>query len=331
MLKNRTLQIFFFIILAGCIATGLFFYWQYSAKHPSTDDAYISAHQINIAPQITGRVGQVAVSDHQHVLKGQLLFSIEPHPFIIALQKAEADLANTQQQVIAAHNAVLSAQAAVTQRQAELTNTQKATQRTLTLVKRKLESKASGDQAVSNLAVAKAAVEAAQQQLQEAKAKQGKLGDQNASIRAAQAAVNQARLNLSYTHINAPISGYIENFNLRQGATVSAYQSVLTLIDTTHFWAQANFKETQLAHIRAGQPATIKLDMYPKQIFKGVVTKISHGSGSTFSLLPAENATGNWVKVTQRFPIRIDIHSHFKNKPLRIGASATVTVNTATH
>ena len=225
-------------------------------------------------------------------------------------------------------SAVKAAEATLTQRQAELKNTQKSTQRTLTLVKRKLASQADADQASQNLSVAEAAVVAAQNELQEAKEKLGINGENNASLRAAKATLAQAQLDLGYTMVRAPHDGVVENVTIRPGSTVTAYQSTFSLIENRDYWASANFKETQLTRIRTGQPATIHIDMYPDQIFNGIVSSISTSSGASFALLPPENATGNWVKVTQRFPVRIKIISRYPNAPLRIGSSCTVTIDT---
>ena len=155
----------------------------------------------------------------------------------------------------------------------------------------------------------------------------GSGANSNAKIKAAQAEVSNLKLQLSYTNITAPSSGYINNLNLRQGDTVAAFQPVFALVDDEHWWVAANFKETDLERIKVGQPATIILDMYPKHLYQGKVTSISTGSGSAFALLPAENASGNWVKVTQRFPVWVSIENS-KPYPLRIGASATVKINT---
>lgn len=331
MLKNRTLQILILGLVIGVTAVGLTLYWRYTARHPSTDDAYIQAHTVEINARITGEVMAVYVKDHQYIKQGQPLFEVDPQPFVVALNKARANLKDTRQQVAAADSAVQTAQAELTERQAQLVRTRKATARTLKLANSNYVSQADADQARQDLTVAENAVTAAQSQLNEAKAKLGSKGNSNASIQAAQAAVKQATLNLSYTKINAPTSGYVENFTLRKGDGVTAYQGLFSVIENNHFWAEANFKETQLARIQSGEPATVHVDMYPHRVFRGVVSRLSTGSGASFALLPAENATGNWVKVTQRFPVRIDIISHFPNAPLRLGASCTVTINTTAH
>jgi len=150
-------------------------------------------------------------------------------------------------------------------------------------------------------------------------------------VRAASAGLDKATHERVRTHVTAPTNGWVSNANLRPGAIVQAGTPAFALIEDGHWWVDANFKETDLARIKPGQPATIRLDMYPGTMLNGMVESISAGAGSTFSVLPPENATGNWVKVTQRFPIRIRITSEpIPDKPLRVGASADVTIDTIT-
>ncbi len=326
-MKKKTLQFTFLLTLIAALAAGLSFYWHYEKNYPSTDDAYVQANIITIAPRITGQVVNVYVQDQQFVIAGQALFDLDPTPFLVELNKAIAHVDETIQQINAAQSAVKTAKSLLTERKAQLTNIIKDSRRTFKLVSERLYSVAEGDRARSNLDVAEAEVAAAKSQLAEAQQKLGQLGDANASLRAAKATVAQAQLNLTYTHVIAPKNGYISNFTLRTGAPVSAYQDIFSIVEKEAWWAIANFKETDLEHIHIGQSATIKIDMYPQVIFKGTVTSISAGSGSSFSLLPPENATGNWVKVTQRFPVRINILDRYPNFPLRVGASCEVTID----
>ena len=327
-MKKKRTQIILLIILIIILLVGLGLYWHHQKYYPSTDDAYVQADIVNVAPRITGEISKIYVTDHQRVVKGQALFDIDPKPFTVSLDKAIANLDETAQQVQAAKSAMITAKSLLTERKAELTNTVKNTKRTLSLVKQKLDAVAAGDQAKSDLLVARAAVAAATSQLDEARQKLGHLGGANASIRAAKASIEQARLNLQYAHVVAPSDGYVSNFTLRVGDPVNAYQDIFALVEKGEIWASANFKETDLERIHDGQPATIRVDMYPHILFKGVVASISAGSGTSFALLPPENATGNWVKVIQRFPVRIDITTRFKNYPLRVGASCEVTIDT---
>ena len=164
---------------------------------------------------------------------------------------------------------------------------------------------------------------------QEGDSTQANLKSALAQVALDQANLRQAELNLSYTRVLAPESGWITHFSLCEGTDVAASQSLFALISNQEFWIDANFKETEIAHLRQGQIANIKVDMYPQHVFQGVVESISGGSGNVFSLLPPENATGNWVKVTQRVPVRIRVIHPDAAYPLRIGTSASVTVRRA--
>lgn len=315
-----------FAILALII--GGYTYWLHEKHFPSTDDAYIQAHIINVATQVNGKIATVSVKNQQAVKKGELLFTIDPHPFLIALQKAEANLSNTKQAIVADKNAVLAADALLAQRQADLVNARKNYHRVTPLVKKGFYAKAAGDQATQELTVAQQAVNAAKNELLEAKAKLGQYGDGRADIEAAKSAIAQAKLNLSYTKVYAPADGEVAKFGLQPGQTVVAYQSLFSLVETNTWWAMANMKETNLERIKPGQTAIIHVDMYPGTSFHGVVASISPGSGSSFALLPPENATGNWVKVTQRFPVKVLIKDPNKRYPLRLGASCSVSIDT---
>lgn len=313
-----------FVVLAGIG----YWYWLYNSLHPSTDDAYVQANVVNVAAQVTGPVTKIYVQDHQYVQEGQPLFDIDPTPFRLAVAKAQADLKATLQQVDADNQAVNAAQAIVTERTAQLANAQKTANRYNSLIAEKLVSQAAADQANEALSVAKAELEAAQKQLQQAIAKRGEPNDDNAAIQAARATLAQAELDLQHTHVIAKATGYLVNFALRVGSIVTADETQFAIIDNQLWWVQANFKETDLKHVKVNDPATIRLDMYPEHVFHGIVHSISSGSGASFSVLPPENATGNWVKVTQRFPVKVIIADAAPAFPLRMGASASVTINT---
>lgn len=258
---------------------------RYFDNHPNTDDAYVQAGTINIAAQVTGPIANIFVKDHQVVQKDQLLFTIDPLPFQIAVNKAEAN-------VVAEQAALVLAQ-------------QNAT-RILHLVQMDQASKAAGDQAQSQLDSAKA------------------------NLMASQAQLAQARLDLEHTRIIAPNSGIVTEFVLRPGNNVVADTTLFMIVIEKDFWIDANFKETQVARIKPGQPVKITLDMFPHHTFHGVVDAVSSASGSVFSIMPPENASGNWVKVTQRFPVKIMIQDQTPEFPLRAGSTATVTIDTST-
>jgi membrane fusion protein (multidrug efflux system) len=277
--KKLTLWISIAIILS------IVFYslFNYLGAHPSTDDAYVQADTINIAAQVAGPVANIYVKDHQSVEKDQLLFTIDPAPFEIAVSKATATIAAQQ---------------------ATLFLAEQNANRILRLVKTGQESKAAGDQAQSQLDNAKAQLTAYQSQLA------------------------QAKLDLEHTRITAPRAGIVTQFLLRPGNNITASNTLFMLVEQDHFWIDANFKETQVARMQPGQPVKIVLDMFPKHEFHGIVDAVSSASGAVFSLMPPENASGNWVKVTQRFPVKILIKNPDPAFPLRAGATATATIDT---
>lgn len=304
-------------------------YREYTGIHIETSDAYLHAYSVRISPQVEGRVLQVPVKDQEHVKQGQLLLEIDPAPFKIAVEQAQAQLDLAKQQAAAAQAAVDAANAQVDRRQALLKNARSDAKRTLTLVRKGTLSQSQGDNAKAALKEAQANLDAAQADLRQAQKQLGAPGAQNARIRAAAAALDKAKLDLSYTRIDAPAAGIVSQITVRPGDMVQPGQALFPLVEDQSYWVDANYKETDLKRIQPGQPAKINIDMYPDKTFHGTVDSISPASGTAFSLLPPENATGNWVKVTQRFPVRVRILNDDPNHPLRVGATCAVTIDTS--
>ncbi len=269
------------IIAISMIGFG-FLYWQKHKSIVSTDDAYVNANVIQIAPRITGQIFNLNIINNQYVKKDALLFSLDREPFEIATNEAKA---KKEKDLAIWHMAELTAK------------------RMSQLVQQKVASRQAGDTAEADLR------------------------SSLAELQLAETSLKRATLNLHYTEIHAPTSGWVTNVTLREGSIVEQNRPVFALISDQEFWIDANFKETELRSIQPGQKAKIRIDMYPKHIFTGIVESISGGTGSVFSLLPPQNATGNWVKVTQRIPVRIRIVDVDPKYPLRIGTSATVSLN----
>lgn len=301
-------------------------YWHQSSLYETTDDAYVGANQAEIAAQITGPVIRVHVRDQQHVKAGDMLFDIDPGNYELAVARARAQVELARQGVSQEGAAVSTAEAQLAQRRAEAVNARDTYNRNEQLVKSGFISPQAMQSFRSQMLSADAAVKAAQATVEQAKSTLGKTGDQNANVLAAEAALKQAELDLARTHVTSPTNGVIANFTLQPGNTVQPGVPLFVVIDESEYWVDANFKETQLDTLRVGQKAEIKTDMYPKRIFHGVVQSLSGGSGQAFSLLPPQNATGNWVKVTQRVPVRIRIEDPDADHPLRIGTTADVKV-----
>jgi membrane fusion protein (multidrug efflux system) len=266
------------------------------------------------------------VVDQQRVNAGDLLFEIDPANSQIALARAQAQLQLARQGASQESAAVTSAEAVLAQRRAEAANARSNWARNQQLMRSGFLSAAGGEQARTQLATAEAAVKAAEANVAQARSALGQAGDENAAVQAAAAQLKQAELDLSRTHVVAPTAGVVANLTLQPGNQVQVGVPIFVIISESEYWVDANFKETELADIRPGQKAVVKSDLYPDREFHGTVQSLSGGSGSAFSLLPPQNATGNWVKVTQRVPVRIRIDDPDPQHPLRIGTSATVKV-----
>ncbi len=311
-------------IVVVLVATGgVYGYYHYSQVYPSTDNAYVNANLINVAPKVGGYIEHVYVKENQLVHKGDLLVDIDPQDYSLALSKSQQDLtfakqqaANTQQMINNAKASVASAKSAyefAAQMATRYTNLYQQKAGSLQDMQKyqtqATQAKQTLDQANVALAQANTQYQAAVTQIDLAKN-----------------GVENAQNNNGYTQLRASVDGYISNINLQTGEYVSPGQKLFGLVDNSSWWVDVNFKETQLKRIKAGQSASVELDMYDHK-YHGVVQSISYASGNTFSLLPAENATGNWVKVTQRFTVRVKLDDDAQF-PLRVGASSKVTIDT---
>jgi len=300
-------------------------WWRHAQRFPSTSDAYVGAHVVRIAPRVAGKVAELSVTDHVHVKKDQLLLSIDPQPYDIAVRQAEANLALARQAHAAAQASVGAARAQVSEHEAEHADALRNNQRMQELLQRQSVAQAQADSARYRLRETEAALEAAHSELQQAVRR---LDEDAAGIRVAEAALAEARMHLAHTRIAAPAAGVLGTISVRPGDVVAVGQQLFPLVEDSPIWVDANYKETDLQRITVGQPARVRVDMYPDRTFTGTVESVSPASGVAFSLLPPENATGNWVKVTQRFPVRIRIIDPDPATPLRVGASSAVTIDT---
>jgi membrane fusion protein, multidrug efflux system len=314
------------VSVSAVLGVSGWFYYTYSVDYPSTPDAYIDRNVAHIAAQVNGPVSQVYVASHQRVKAGDILFSIDPAPFRLAVDNAKAQLQQAREQYAAEQADVAAAQAKVAASRATLQETEKHAARVLDLVNQGTASKDRGDEVKRKLKNAGDQLAASVAELKSARARLGAEGDGNAAIKAAEAALAQAKLDLEHTRIAAPTDGVVGDVALRPGTYVSVGVAQFPLVESQGVWVNANFKESDMVRIRPGQPAQINVDMQPGKTFNGRVISLSPASGTSFSLLPPENATGNWVKITQRFPVRIRVLN--ADSGLRLGASSEVTVNT---
>jgi membrane fusion protein, multidrug efflux system len=322
-LKTHKKKIIIALVLAALI--GGFAFYHYSGLTRSTENAYINADVVNVAAQVSGRVTAVYVRDNQHVRKGDALFDIDPEPFAIALQRAEADLAQARQSARQDNAEVSVARAQIAQIESDLANARTSYARDKELVAQHFLSQQTLDDAQTKQQSLQAALEQARAKLTKALSAPQK-PEERGDVLKAQAAIEQAKLDLEHTHVTAAQDGQISNLSLTAGSLVGVGEPLFALIAENSFHIDANFKETELPGIHPGQDVDIKIDMYPGQHFKGTVESLSGGTGTAFSLLPPQNATGNWVKIAQRVPVRIKLAQTDADHPLRIGATASVTV-----
>ncbi|HAS8487114.1 TPA: HlyD family secretion protein [Vibrio vulnificus] len=321
------------LFLAACaIASGaMYLSWQYSDSHPSTEDAYVRAKILSVAPQVQGQVVTVEAKDFQAVNKGDLLLKIDARPYLLAVKQAKAAYQLAVQQHDVADKQVTEAVAGLDAARSNLTEAQLEYKRIDSLVARKLASAQDLDTAKNKLANAQASLEQARASVEKAIANRGEEGAEAAVVQQAAAQLAQAELNLSYTDITSPVDGIAGEINTHVGSVVSVGQTLFPVIIKDSYWVRANFKETDLTHIKPGMEAEVVIDMYPDRVWKATVEELSPASGTSFSLMPPENATGNWVKIKQRFPVRLALNVPQDAPQLRVGASTEVTVDLQSH
>ncbi|MFI4918351.1 MAG: efflux RND transporter periplasmic adaptor subunit [Legionellales bacterium] len=316
-----------------CLLTGLLWliYWFIWGQFKEyTDDAYVSGNMVQLMPQIPGTVVEINTDDTQLVTEGQTIIKLDPADYALALQRAKADLAQTVRQVYQYFELAAQAQQQVILDKANLVKAQLDLKRRVGLI---------GNRAVSREEMQhyKTAVEAAQASynlsLHQRDAAQALVENTHLYthplVETAKVNLKNAYLNFQRTTIVAPITGYVAKRNVQPGQYVSTSSVMLAIIPLHDTWVDANYKESSLESIRVNQPVTLYADAYPGITYHGKVLGLNAGTGSAFSLLPAQNATGNWIKIVQRLPVRIRLNNHeLKKNPLQLGLSMRVTVNT---
>jgi membrane fusion protein (multidrug efflux system) len=334
--------------------------WRYYAMHVWTDNAYVQADVAQITPRLQGTVAEVLVQENWWVKPGQVLVRLDPRDYAVRLTEAQAALLHARETVDQLFAAVAvaeerkkavqaqiqAAQAEVAAAQAERRWAELDFQRAKQLAEEQVVPVQRFDRAKTLYEAAVARVHAKQQQLEEAKRAEATRGRELEQARAAlgsaaanersthslvkqaEAAVQEAELNLSYCTLAAPIEGIVSRKAIEVGQRVQPGQPLMAIVPLHKVYIEANYKETQLTEVRVGQPAEIRADIYPGHIFRGKVESLSGGTGAAFSLLPPENATGNWVKVVQRLPVKIVLEEPPPPElPLRVGLSVEVSIN----
>ncbi len=337
MLRRHLLR-FGILVLALLMVGVAVGYWYYIHIFVSTDDAYVAGHVTMVSPRVKGRVVKVLVDNNYLVGPGQVLVELDPTDFEVAAKQAEANLNRLRQDLAQSYVRVSTAQARVAQAEANLKLATTDKNRYTALFERRTVPKQTLDQVDTRYRVNQAVLNQARHEQSEALAAIGGSTslpiEEQPAIKEAKARLEQARLNLEYTKVRADVRGYITRRQVNPGTWATDGQPLMMLVPLEYpeLWIQANYKETELTNVYIGQPAEVRVDTYPGTKFTGRVDSIMAGTGSVFSLLPPENATGNWVKVVQRIPVKIVLEPPFpQNKPLRLGMSTEVTIDTRKH
>ncbi|WP_342239062.1 HlyD family secretion protein [Inquilinus sp. OTU3971] len=341
--KKRTLR--YALLGAACVAAvagGVYGYdWYVSGRFiESTDNAYLRADQVSMAPQVAGQVAEIYVNDNQEVVTGQPLVMIDPRRYEMAVREAEATVAARQADVAKSEADLKQQDLVIAQAQADLENAeanadlaQKELDRTSPLAARGVQTQQQVDekqstlnQAQSTIRLKKAVVDAARQQVSSLRAV---VDHAHAQLAAAQESLSQAQMDLSETVVRSPINGRVGDKTVQLGQFAQAGTLLMTVVPVDQIYLVANYKETQIGDMRPGQPATIRVDAYPGLEIKGTVDSFSPGTGARFALLPPENATGNFTKIVQRVPVRIRLGADARNIPALVpGMSIEVSVDT---
>jgi membrane fusion protein (multidrug efflux system) len=299
--------------------------WLTSGSSVSTDDAQVKQDIVSVSPQVNGQVVQVFVRDGTRVKKGDLMFRIDPEPYRVALENAQAQLATARLQTHVLQTTAAGTGGDITGAEANLAIKRNALSRQQALLKQGFTTRSDYDDALNEVKTAETQLADARARAANAHAAVVPGGDQP-QVAQAQAAVDKARLELERTDVRAPMDGVVENAdNLQVGQMAVTGVGMLSLVHSKSAWVEANFKEKDVGRMVPGQRATIEVDAYSGEKFEGHVQSIGAGTGSEFSLLPAQNANGNWVKVTQRVPVRIAFDGT-PDKPMIAGLSVTAKV-----
>ncbi|WP_182334813.1 biotin/lipoyl-binding protein [Stenotrophomonas acidaminiphila] len=327
--RGRLLRGLLAIIILLLAAFALW-YFAFGRWFEETDDAYVQGNQVQITPQVAGTVVAIAADDGMRVEQGQLLVQLDPADTEVALQQAEANLARTVRQVRGLYRTVEGAQADLNARQVTLRRVREDFARRRDLAASGAISNEELAHARDELAAAEAAVAGSRETVERSRA----LVDDTVvatqpDVKAAAAQLRQAWLNNARAGIVAPVAGYVARRSVQVGQRVQPGTALMAVVPAEQMWVDANFKETQLRHMRLGQEVELRSDLYGGDVkYKGRITSLGLGTGSAFSLLPAQNASGNWIKIVQRVPVRIAIDARqLAEHPLRIGLSMKAEVS----
>ncbi|RWM22871.1 MAG: HlyD family secretion protein [Mesorhizobium sp.] len=331
--KRRTGRFLLMFALPVALVAGGSYVWVTGGRYQETENANLQQAKVSIAADTAGRIVQVHIFDNQSVNQGDVLFAIDPQPYRIALAQADAAVAGARLNVEQLRAGYSQAVAQEKSDASQVDYAQSQFDRAADLARKGINAKSSLDEARNDLDKAKQQLAAAEQGILSARAALGGNPDietdRHPTVMAALAARDKAAYDLAQTTVRAPADGIISQAaSFKVGQYVGSGTPLFSLVETGDTWVDANFKETQLTNMKPGQKAEIVVDTYPGKTFEATVEAIGAGTGAEFSLLPAQNATGNWVKVTQRIPVRLRLADADAKMALRTGMSATVTVDT---
>ena len=300
-------------------------------RYVSTDNAYVKATMVPVSSDVSGSVVAVAVAENDHVAAGQLLFRIDPAPFRVAVARAEAKLAQARTDVAALKASYREKQSEIALARTRLAYARTEAKRQQDLVGKKFVSASALDEARQSSEVAAQEIDTLEQDLQRIAESLGGSAqlptDAHPACRLALAELEQARLDLAHTEVHASLAGTVSE-PPKVGQYLTAGATATTLVASDGLWIEANFPETDLTYVRPGQPVSVEVDTYPGVAISGEVESLSPATGAEFSVIPAQNATGNWVKITQRVPVRIRLKPMAELPTLRAGLSTTVEIDT---
>jgi membrane fusion protein (multidrug efflux system) len=329
--NRRLIRVLFLGIVPLLIVLALAEYYVSHSRYVTTENAYVKAHLVSVAAEVSGRVAEVHVRENAQIQAGGLLFTIDPVPFRIDLEKAAAELVRVQNDIRALRAEHRQVEMELKEAQANIAYMERAFARQRALVDKGVASQARFEEAENGLAISRERAGALREKAQRLLAKLGGSTDvtpeRHPDYLEAKAKRDRAELDLRRTAVVAPTDGIVGRLRLQPGEYVRAGDSVLPLVQTSERWIEANLKETQLTHVRVGQKVEIVVDAYPDRVFQATVKSISPSTGAELAILPPQNASGNWVKVVQRVPVRIEL-AEAAAPELRAGMTVAVSVDT---
>lgn len=329
--RSRLRKLLLLVVPALAVLGGLLL-WQQGGRYITSENAYVRADIVQISPEVAGRVVEVLVRDHARVEAGTILLRIDPEPFRLAVEKAEAELD-------AARTLVEVARATYRETQSELGELQARADHLLRQARRQQELAARGVSPATRLEETQNDADVARERINVVRQRLVRLlttlkgdpdlpVDEHPNVRERLVERDRAALDLARTQIRAPVSGTVVNMRVQRGEQLRAAMPLFALVSDRRPWVDANLKETTLAHVGIGQRVEVVLDLYPGLVWEGEVESISPATGAEFAILPPQNASGNWVKVVQRLPVRIRLLPRPDEPPLRAGITATVSIDT---